>query len=160
MCGALPHISPNFHPCFKGIHRWNYTSSYSYYFQNTRKGGRKRITRNSTIHTPCHHFTPVRQQFLTLFPGLCPWIKQSNDPYPRKMATLFLNVSLCKAWDERKAGRKRITRNSTIHTPCHHFTPVHRQFLTLLPGLCPWIKQTNDPFPLENWDIIYEWPPM
>ena len=60
----------------------------------------------------------------------------------------------------RKGGRKRITRNSTIHTPCHHFTPVRQQFLTLFPGLCPWIKQTNDPSPLENGDIIYECPPM
>ena len=40
--------------------------------------------------------------------------KQMTLP-PWKMETLFMNVPLCKAWDERKAGRKRITRNSAIH---------------------------------------------
>ena len=72
-----------------------------------------------------------------------PSLDQTNkQPFPLEIG-IGMNVPLCKAWDERKAGRKRITHNSTIHTPCHHFTPVHQQFLTLIPGLFPWIKQTN-----------------
>ena len=76
----------------------------------------------------------------------------------QKMEKFFMNVPLCKAWDERKIELMRITRNSNIHTPCHHFTPVHQQFLTRLPGLCPWIKQTNDSFPWGNGDVFYEYP--
>ena len=47
--------------------------------------------------------------------GCVPGSNKQMTLSPRKMETLFMNVLLCKAWDERKAGRKRITRNSTIH---------------------------------------------
>ena len=100
------------------------------------KVGRIRITRNSTNHTPCCHFPHVQQHFLTLFLGCVPRSNKQMTLLPQKMETLFMNILLWKAWDERKAGRKRITRNSAIHTPCHHFTPLHQQFLTLgcVPG--------------------------
>ena len=75
---------------------------------------------------------------------LCPWIKQTKTLPPRKMKTLFMNVLLCKAWDERKAGRKRITPNLTIHTPCHFCSST-------IFDPSPWpvsIDQTNKwPFP-------------